>query len=1475
MKKVLFVAMLCVYSVTFSQNFDFQGLSYSINTSDPTTVTVTGRVATNTNTDIVIPDMASDGTSFFTVSGIANFAFLQDQLISVIIGNNVTSIGENAFRFNQLTNVDIPNSVISIGGEAFKNNLLINVTIGNSVNTIGNQAFANNQIISVTIPDSVTTLGSQAFQFNQLTSVTIGNSVSSIENRTFFTNQLASITIPDNVTSIGEAAFSQNQLTSVHIPNNVTNIVAFAFYQNQLTNVTIGNSVSSIGIFAFQFGMVTTIGTGEHSVTFLGETPPTIESNSFVNEFIGNNRSDIAVTVPCTFVTNYTSNALYTDFFGFTPPAETFTAPVDVCFDAGIQTGLSGGAPVGGVYSGPGITDDGNGMTYSFDPVIAGVGIHTISYDITDTVNCTYIATDIIEVLASTAATFSAPPNLSLNAGIQTGLSGGTPAVSVLATTVTINVDYDEVGFQGFMGGNIVFDSTGAMVSTNVTASSGVVGTTINLLDATASGDTITLTFDNGQTPTIVADTTIIGASGTINFISGTSFTIDGDSQDFVSGTGTAITNFIGSRQYSGPGVTNDANSITYSFDPAAAGVGTHTITYTYTGDNGCTVSASDTITVFVEMSEFITTWKTDNPGTSNNNQITIPAIEGNYTVDWGDTSTPDTNVFGPITHTYAAAGTYTVTISGAFTTIYFNDGGDKEKILSVENWGDPVWNSMGRAFKGCTNLVVNAPDMPDLSQVTSMAGMFDGAVAMNQDIGNWDVSNVQNMDGMFRNTSFNQDISNWDVSNVSVFAFMFDGATAFNQNLSAWGTRLGSADNMASMFRGATNFNGNIENWNVTTVTNMVGMFEGTAFNRNINTWNVSNVQNMAFMFSDATVFNQPLNDWATRLGNVTDMTNMFEGAISFNQDISNWDVSNVQLMAGMFSGATAFNMPIGAWGANTANVENMEFMFNEATSFDQNIGNWNVENVNNMTSMFFGVTLSVSNYDSLLTGWSTQMLQNNVEFDAGNSGYCTAEAARQSIINTYNWDIIDVGVENMPPTFFGCPTDIILSEPTNPGDCGAIATFTAPTATDNCSSATVTQTSGLASGSFFPSGTTVITYTATDDAGNVAECTFNVIVQNASPPIANCKDFTLELDANGFGILNGADINDNSTDDCNILNLSVSQSLFTIADIGTHVVTLTVDDGSGNSDSCTATVTVEDNVAPIMQCQDITLDLGMTGMVTLNPIDILDDWSNYEITLVSGDNQSNNEGFSDLSVTITEATTLTFDWEFDSSDDPAYESFGYLINGTYTQLSSNTDPIPQTGNASIVLNPGDVFTLRGVTADNTFGNATTTITNISSSLSFGQFTSSNWMETLTESDGSTDVSGFAVSDASGLLSFTMSQTDFDSNHLGTNTITYTSQDNQGNTNTCTAIVTITGNTLSLDAIDVSSFMIYPNPTTDALYINGLNQSETVEIYSINGQQLFTKTIDTNTNKIDVAKLSVGVYFLKIKDTTLKFIKN
>ena len=74
----------------------------------------------------------------------------------------------------------------------------------------------------------------------------------------------------------------------------------------------------------------------------------------------------------------------------------------------------------------------------------------------------------------------------------------------------------------------------------------------------------------------------------------------------------------------------------------------------------------------------------------------------------------------------------------------------------------------------------------------------------------------------------------------------------------------------------------------------------------------------------------------------------------------------------------------------------------------------------------------------------------------------------------------------------------------------CGAqTVNYTIPTATDNCS-VVVTQTSGLASGSVFPVGTTVNTYTATDPTGNSVSCSFSVIV-NPVPDVATIANQTV----------------------------------------------------------------------------------------------------------------------------------------------------------------------------------------------------------------------------------------------------------------------------------------------------------------------------------------------------------------------------
>ena len=145
---------------------------------------------------------------------------------------------------SEITDVDMQSdpelkNVTIIANEAFRNRSLKSIVLPNNLTKIGNNAFTDNQLTSVTIPNRVTSIGDYAFSSNELTSVTIHSSVTSIGQRAFESNRLTSVTIPNSVTSIGKRAFANNNLTSVTIPNSVTSIGGDAFRYNNLTSVTI------------------------------------------------------------------------------------------------------------------------------------------------------------------------------------------------------------------------------------------------------------------------------------------------------------------------------------------------------------------------------------------------------------------------------------------------------------------------------------------------------------------------------------------------------------------------------------------------------------------------------------------------------------------------------------------------------------------------------------------------------------------------------------------------------------------------------------------------------------------------------------------------------------------------------------------------------------------------------------------------------------------------------------------------------------------------------------------------------------------------------------------------------------------------------------------------------------------------------------------------------------------------------------
>ena len=111
-------------------------------------------------------------------------------------------------------------------------------------------------------------------------------------------------------------------------------------------------------------------------------------------------------------------------------------------------------------------------------------------------------------------------------------------------------------------------------------------------------------------------------------------------------------------------------------------------------------------------------------------------------------------------------------------------------------------------------------------------------------------------------------------------------------------------------------------------------------------------------------------------------------------------------------------------------------------------------------------------------------------------------------------------------------------------------------------------------------------VTLTVTDSAGQTATCTANVTVEDNIAPVAGCQNTTIQLPASGTYTLSIGEVELNSTDNCGVVNATLSQTTFNCANIGPNNVILTVFDGAGNSSTCTSVVTVQDVIAPVITC-------------------------------------------------------------------------------------------------------------------------------------------------------------------------------------------------------------------------------------------------------------------------------------------------
>ncbi|PIQ48252.1 MAG: hypothetical protein COW03_11055, partial [Cytophagales bacterium CG12_big_fil_rev_8_21_14_0_65_40_12] len=339
-------------------------------------------------------------------------------------------------------------------------------------------------------------------------------------------------------------------------------------------------------------------------------------------------------------------------------------------------------------------------------------------------------------------------------------------------------------------------------------------------------------------------------------------------------------------------------------------------------------------------------------------------------------------------------------------------------------------------------------------------------------------------------------------------------------------------------------------------------------------------------------------------------------------------------------------------AWiGATDTQVENEwrwvtgpeagTFFYNQSTRQAQNgaYTNWQANEPNN-----FGTGEDYAHFRN--TGeWNDFPLNSNeiqgyiVEY-GGMPGDCDIDATATATI-TFNLNDTEDPVVT-------APSDITVNAA---GPNGTVVNYSTPVGTDNCS-VTTALTAGLASGSTFPIGTTLVTYTATDASGNEAIASFNVNVSGLAPQIILPANITVSNDPGSCGAIVNYAAKDATGIPASTITYDIQPNTFFA--VGTTTVTATATNPVGTS-SGSFTVTVVDNEVPVVTLNGVAtvqheaytayIDAGATAtdncsatLTTNNPVDVNTPGA-YTVTYTATD-ISGNETTATRTVQVVDST-------------------------------------------------------------------------------------------------------------------------------------------------------------------------------------------------------------------------------------------
>ncbi len=203
---------------------------------------------------------------------------------------------------------------------------------------------------------------------------------------------------------------------------------------------------------------------------------------------------------------------------------------------------------------------------------------------------------------------------------------------------------------------------------------------------------------------------------------------------------------------------------------------------------------------------------------------------------------------------------------------------------------------------------------------------------------------------------------------------------------------------------------------------------------------------------------------------------------------------------------------------------------------------------------------------------------------------------------------------------------------------------------------------------------------------------------VDDDIPPTILANNIALELDANGQASIQPSDVDNGSTDNCEIVTYNLGQAAFDCTDLGENTVVYSITDSGLNTSTTNIIVTISDNTAPVLNLQNTTLVIGANGSATLTPA-MIDNGSTDNCGIATWVLSQTSFDCNDVGQNTVEVT--------------ASDASGNAVSGTVSVTVSETIAPTITCPANLVLpscNPVAVFDVTA--SDNCIGPVTLTQT-------------------------------------------------------------------------------------------------------------------------------------------------------------------